>query len=159
MGTVLCIVRCLASLQVSTCSTPAAATCLAVTITTVFRRYQMPLAPENAALNPSGDQLKGCIRWPGLGWGGRKGGRQADGVDRLRRCTGEGKASGLVTDRRWEIAEENRKWGWALTLWREQLCCATYWAKLGLRGAEAEITNLIFHVDFGDAGDAVDASN
>lgn len=51
--------------------------------------------------------------------------------------------------------EENRKWGWA-PLCREQLEGATHWAKLGLRGAEAEITNLIFHADFGDAGDAVD---
>ena len=53
--------------QVSTYSTPAEALCPAVTIPTVFRRYQMPPAPENTALNPSGDQLKDCIRWPGLG--------------------------------------------------------------------------------------------
>lgn len=43
VGTVLCIVRCLASLQVSTCSTPAAATCLAVTIHN--RLQTVPNAP------------------------------------------------------------------------------------------------------------------
>lgn len=39
----------------------------------------------------------------------RDGGREADGVHRLRTRTGEGKASGLVTDKVWETAEENRK--------------------------------------------------
>lgn len=52
-------------------STPAPAPCPAVTITTVFRCYQMPPTPENAALNPSGDQLKAVLS--GLDSGGERG--------------------------------------------------------------------------------------